>query len=197
MKTLATLFILLFTQSLMAQTLVNNIEASDSITPAESQTQITIVKNGPEKYFEVGMHDYRASILQGKNVLVKVGNIKYRGVLGIIDDSTIAVNDQHISLNDIDMIATPRTGKTIGLVFAQLPIMFTGFVLAAWGATSWGYGFSITDEDTWIGFGGIATMAIGITAATIESKNGKRYRKFRVMKDEIVKQKWSYAIKSL
>ncbi|MDG0972895.1 MAG: hypothetical protein P8O07_01940 [Crocinitomicaceae bacterium] len=97
-----------------------------------NEPQVIEVKTDTSKYFEVEKNGRRRAIYQGKKVSVKIDSSKYRGVFGIINDSTISVDNHQFLLSEIDMISKPRTGKTIGLAFAQLPITFTGFVIAHW-----------------------------------------------------------------
>lgn len=150
------------------------------------EPQIVEVKTDPSKYFEVEIDGYKRAIYQGKKVLIKIDTNKYRGVLSIIDDSTIMVDNNRFSLSEIDMIAKPRTGKTIGLIIASLPIHLTGLIMI-------GFAF----DGPYLYATGPALIGGSITAVIIESRTGKRYPRFKKKKDGTTKQKWSYAIKSL
>ena len=138
------------------------------------------------KYLILEKEGEQVKIEQGDKVFVKVDYYKYKGVLKILNDSTIQVAGTPIYVSDIDMISSPKTGKSVGLVFAQLPVLFTGFVLAAYG---------IPEGEIGIALGGIATMGIGITAAALEGGRGKRYHAYsRGSNDGSVNRKWSYSI---
>lgn len=144
------------------------------------------VKVDPSKYFEVEIDGYKRAIYQGKKVTVKIDSRKYKGVFGIINDSTISVDNHQFSLSEIDMISTPRTGKTIGLIFASLPIHFTGLVLTA---------FGISEGIIGIAIGGIATIGVGVTGVILEAKRGKRYHAYSLgFNKGTINRKWNYSI---
>lgn len=167
-------------------TLIYNSKKEIPNEVAVEESQIVTVKTDPTKYFEVEIEDYKLAIYQGKNVLVKIDTNKYRGVFGIVNDSTISVDNYQFSLSEIDMIAKPRTGKTIGLILASLPIHLTGLIMI---------GFAV--DGVYLYATGPALIGGSITAVIIESRTGKRYPRFKKKKDGTIKQKWSYAIKSL
>ena len=154
----------------------------------ESKEPKTLVNIDSTKYLELEKKGEVLKIIQGKKVFVKVGSHKYSGDLRIIDDFTLMVNESFINLSDVDMIAKPNTGKTIGLIFASLPIEFIGFVLIA-GGISWGAEIIPA---------GVLTMGVGITGVIMEAKRGKRYHAYyRGQTDGTVNRKWTYTIKSL
>ena len=166
-------------------TLIYNHEnIATTETPVE-EPQVVEVKTDPSKYFEVEIDGYKRAIYQGKKVTVKIDSIKYKGVFGIINDSTISVDNHQFSLSEIDMISKPRTGKTIGLIFASLPIQFTGLVMIGFAAMT----------DDYLYFTGGTIMTGGVTAVILESKTGKRYPRAKNKKDGTLIQKWSYSIK--
>lgn len=140
----------------------------------------------PTKYLEVQKKNRMQAIYQGKKVLIKIDTCKYRGVLGIINDSTISVDNKQFSLSEIDMIAKPKTGKTIGLAIASLPIQLTGIIMIDVADFAGEYLYAT----------GPALIGGSITAVIMESRTGKRYPKYKKKKDGTIKQKWSYAIKS-
>jgi len=131
----------------------------------------------------------KVEIKQGKKVTIKANGERYKGKLRIINDSTLNVKGTNIILKDVDMIASPKRAKSIGLFFAALPIEFTGLVLIAGGQIG----------DAIIGVGGAATMLVGIIAAGVEGSIGKRYSKLTKDKNDGSAQetKNKYSIQNL
>lgn len=126
-------------------------------------------------------------IEQGKRVFVKVGERKVKGIYTYASDSTIYINDIEVSLLEIDMMAKSKTGKTVGMFFAQLPVSIVGFGIMALGGA---YG------DRLAAVGGAAIIGIGLTAATLESYRGKRYRAFKISskKNPTKTRNWEFSV---
>jgi len=65
-------------------------------------------------------------IEQGKRVFVKIGERKIKGLYTYATDSTIYIEDIEVKLSQLDMISKSKTGKTVGMFFAQLPVSIVG-----------------------------------------------------------------------
>ncbi len=122
-------------------------------------------------------------IEQGERIFVKIGEQKINGIFKYATDSTIYVDGMEIELLQIDMIAKSKTGKTVGMFFAQLPVSIVGIAVAA---ISSGYGGPLGV------IGGVALVGVGLTGATLESYRGKRYRAARKNK-----RKWEYSVRRI
>jgi hypothetical protein len=84
------------------------------------------------------------------------------------------------------MITNPKFGKTIGLTFASLPLIFTGVVMI--GAVS------LTGEPL-LYPAGVTIIGGTVTALVMESRRGKRYHAYaRGRKDGTLTRKWLYSI---
>ena len=167
-------------------TLIYNLKKKTPNKVTVDETQIVKIETDPTKNFQVRQKSQSHTIHQGKKALVKIDTNIYKGVLTIIDDSTILIDNNRLSLSEIDMIAKPKTGKTIGLIIASFPIHLTGLIMI---------GFAPDGE--YLYASGAALIGGSITAVILESKIGKRYPRIKKKKDGTIKQKWSYEIKSL
>ncbi|MDC1245271.1 hypothetical protein N8Z79_07440 [Crocinitomicaceae bacterium] len=167
-------------------TLIYNPKHRIATEVSIEKPKLVELKTDPYKYFEVGIDGYKRAIYQGKKVTIKIDTMKYRGVFGIINDSTISVDNNQFALSEIDMISKPKTGKTIGLIIASLPIHLTGLIMI---------GFAY--DGPYLYATGPALIGGSTTAVIIESRTGKRYPRFKIKKDGSVIQKWNYAIESL
>ncbi|MFT5823504.1 MAG: hypothetical protein ACI8ZM_004766 [Crocinitomix sp.] len=142
-----------FTNLFASQTDPSNDKLSDSCL---------VVKNGENTVL----------ITEGWIITVRIGDEKFKGDFKILNDSVIKIDTNEFLLSDIDMIAKSNKKKTFGLIMAQLPIAFTGFVLAVIGLES--------QEGILFWGPGIALIGGGITGVTLESYRGKRYRKHKL-----------------
>ena len=138
------------------------------------------------KHLEIMRKGEMIQVNQGEKIFIKASENKYKGQLFIFNDSTLLINDSPILISDIVMIAKPKTGKTVGLCFAALPIEFTGLVLIAGGIT---WGAEIIPA-------GVLTMGVGIVGVALEGSRGKRYHAYKIgQTDGTITRKWIYTIK--
>ena len=138
------------------------------------------------KHLEIIRKGEMIRVNQREKIFIKVSETKYKGQLYILNDSMLLINDSSILISEIDMIAKPKIGKTVGLCFAALPIEFIGLVLIAGGIT-W---------DAAIIPGGVITMGAGIVGVALEGSRGKRYHAYKMgQTDGTIERKWIYTIK--
>ena len=124
-------------------------------------------------------------IQEGRQVFVKADYFKYKGALKVLNDSTIQVGKDSVRVADIDMITNRKTGKTIGLIFASLPVHFGGFLVFAFGY----------DIPVIAGIGGAMIAGGGVTAVVLEAKRGKRYHAYSLgFNKGTINRKWNYSI---
>ena len=74
-------------------TLIYNPKHRIATEVSIEKPKLVELKTDPYKYFEVGIDGYKRAIYQGKKVTIKIDTMKYRGVFGIINDSTISVDN--------------------------------------------------------------------------------------------------------
>ncbi len=170
---------------ILATILINSIAFAREFD-AKPHKEAALNNSGITKMFVVERNGKRLYIDEGRQVFVKVDYNKYKGVLKILNDSTIIVGETTIPISEIDMITNRKTGKTIGLIFASLPIHFTGLVLTA---------FGIPEGEIGIAIGGIATIGVGVTGVILEAKRGKRYHAYSLgFNKGTINRKWNYSI---
>ncbi|MDC3252826.1 hypothetical protein OAU25_01095 [Crocinitomicaceae bacterium] len=157
--------------------ILNSIAFAETISPRDwiEPSPVLLVKK-KKKYIQIE---------EGNRIFIKANGLKYKGFLKITSDSTIAIHQTEFLLSEIDMIASPKKSKSLAMFFAALPVEFTGLVM-------FGLGFAF---DTYLIPSGIATMIVGIVAAVIEARNGKRYHAYTLggNKGSLVR-KWRYSI---
>ena len=127
-------------------------------------------------------------VAQGKHIIVKTDGLKLRGDFRYATDSSIHVGDTIIELAAIDLIAKRKRGKTVGMIFANAPIVVVGFAAA-------GTGSAVGSEGAVIA--GIGLMAVGTGLAIIESLHGKNYRAFtmKTSNTENPIRSWEYSVR--
>lgn len=169
---------------LLTALLINSISFAKEYNP-KMDKDTTSNSSDTTKIFVLERDDKRIYINEGRQVCVKVDYNKYKGALKILNDSTIFVGETSMSISEIDMITNRKTGKTIGLIFASLPIHFAGFVLAAVG-----YDTPIIAATGW------AVISSGaVTAVILEAKRGKRYHAYSLgFNNGTINRKWNYSI---
>lgn len=126
------------------------------------------------------------AIKPGKKILIRVGDIRYKGKLNILNDSMISIDKNTFLLSEIDMIAKSKAGKTIGLSLAGGLLGTMGFAI-----------MEIVDGDyTWMA-GGIGVL-LTVEATIMECIRGKRFRAYEHSKMNQVKKvrKWAYSIQT-
>ena len=84
------------------------------------------------------------------------------------------------------MIALSKKGKSVGLFFAQLPVLFTGFVLTAYGIPQAEIGIELGGQITEHIIIGSIIGGVAIGGVVYESLIGKRYRQYKKMADKMV-----------
>ncbi len=130
------------------------------------------------KYIEVSRGDKIVKIMQGENIYVRTDSIRCRGVLGIIDDSTLLIDDHVVALSEIHVLAKPSTKKTVGLILAALPLEFYGVIFIMFGSL----------EPSLL-LPGLAITAVTTSVVVSEALKGKRYRGKQ--------DKWKFYIKTI
>ena len=120
---------------------------------------------------------------KGDKILIRTGIRRFKGNLSILNDSIVLIGEKEILLEEIDMIAKPRTKKTVLLFIAQSPLT----ILGLWSTSIGGY--------VWVPIG-LGIIGTGVTVAAIEANKGKRYRRYNWSKTNQIQleNNWNYSI---
>lgn len=130
------------------------------------------------KYIEVSRGDKIVKVMQGEKIFVRTDSIRCRGVLKIIDNSTLLIDDHVVALSEIHVLAKPSTKKTVGLILAALPFEFYGGIFIFFGSL----------EPSLL-LTGVAITAVTTSVVVFEAFRGKRYR--------TKQDRWKFDIKTI